>query len=273
MLTKTIKATDRTVYDFPVEIIPHILDSPMARYIKGDTGGSVIRKDTNTILGNVSSNYSLIRHSSVVKAVEGAMEINNILFNMDSIVMFGKEHSSMCIQYSLAHSIKGFSPLLSVKNSYDKTCKLSMTIGIKYLKCLNGMTGFKTWNLTNVKHIGENNGDTLSLKIFEKLNEYIGLQFPELIERIETLKSIPTTKESIIASETFPTFFETKTDYENFIKSPLLSNNINEHGNNLFAVLQAMSEYATHYEQNPDRLLKYQDTIFSFLSKHSEQLS
>lgn len=199
-------------YDFPVEMTPI-----SAGGIDIPDRFAIIRQDTKTPLGVVSDKYSIITHSDVIKGMRDALDSRKF----DESVELTKDGAQLFATYTLRdmeeevakNDVVGMQ--LTVKNSYDGSSPVQMSLGALRLVCENGMTLSKSFMNFTQRHIGEVNKPEIH-EMREKISLYTS-QFGDLVPTMNemTKTQIKPDKKLFDKKETrFPSYLLNVAEHE-----------------------------------------------------------
>lgn len=242
--------TDKSVLTFPVHLEPLQFVSKDARNdIEGDCGLAVVRDDTKQIIKTVSSDYNLVFHSDIIDAVEAVFQANNLKFEVFDIFTGGTKGNKMFINYTFPdYTIKinneDYIPFVQVQNSYDKSLLFKTVTGLYRQICSNGLMTFRNVGLIKTRHIF--NKIDLS-KIAFNLNNWLeGIYVTKF--KLEELMKAPLKNEFFGSplKELAEKIFLRKKDVNQFLESSLVTQYVEELGQNSYALLNAFTDYATH---------------------------
>lgn len=182
-----------TKYNFPVE-----LTAIRTRY-KGTAIAipdrkAVLRTDTLIPLGIVSTKYELLKHADVINGFRDALKDQHY----NETIKLAKNGAQLYATYSLPeHKVEVrkndvISLQFIVKNSYDGTNALHITLGAFRVVCTNGMIIGKKFFTFSQKHIGSEAGVVDSSVLKDKVN-MIATQFAKTLPIMQDMAETPVT--------------------------------------------------------------------------------
>ena len=258
------RRTDMEVLFFGVKEVGHVMDTD-EKY-DGDPGKSVVRLDTNEIIGNVSSDYKIIPHKKVIENIEAVFAANDVKAEVHSIHTGGVTGHRMYVNYILPDlDIKVgddvYHPYVQAFNSYDKSMSFGTITGLFREKCSNGMLlGTRDTLINAKKHYQSVNLDDMVLDVdawFEQIMNY-----GSKLEKLLTLPipgNITRTDEepyNWLDSE-LDKIFERKIHISDFKESGLLAKYKKELGDNQYALFNALTDFATHSIEDPEKIRSF----------------
>lgn len=155
---------------------------------------AVLRTDTMIPLGIVSTKYELLKHADVINGFRKALEDENY----NEQIKLAKNGAQLFATYSLPeHKVevrKGdvISLQFIVKNSYDGTNALHITLGAFRVVCTNGMIIGKKFFTYSQKHIGSDAGVVDTAKLKDKV-EMLADQFAKALPLMQSMAETPCT--------------------------------------------------------------------------------
>lgn len=183
-------------YDFPV--------AKESVYIEGEYNDkeirgkkAVVRVDTGEVLGIVSDKYEIIKHADVVDAFRQSLAGRDF----SESIRVTKKGAHLFATYRLnAEKVevkKGdlVSLQFVVKNSYDGTNTLQISLGAYRLVCTNGMVIGKRFFGYTQRHIGSNVGIDIG-KLEEKLGVLVS-QFHNTLPIMQRMIETPIKENSV----------------------------------------------------------------------------
>lgn len=144
-------------YDFAVESVPVYIKHQGEFIRTGDYANQ--RQDTGARVGITSDKYGIVQNGNLLRMVKetfGNMKLGNY-----------KEKTFVCDegkrfygQFDFPNQLRAASPVvgddvslrLTVRNSYDRSCRANVAIGMMRLVCTNGMTSLRKAADLNVRH-------------------------------------------------------------------------------------------------------------------------
>lgn len=182
MDTKTSSVSEK--FDFQVAKEPIFV-------LGSEVGGkkAIVRQDTGKVLGIVSDKYEVIEHGAVIDGFRQALGESTAFGEKISITKGG---AHLFATYTLKHrtvevkkgDIVGFQ--FTVKNSYDGTNMLQLTLGAMRLVCLNGMVMSRRFFGYSQRHYGENAGMASQEAIGEAIAS-LALQFDKQVPFMQAM--------------------------------------------------------------------------------------
>lgn len=149
---------------------------------------AVLRTDTKHTLGIVSTKYELLKHDDVVKGFRNALKDERF----EESIKLAKNGAQLYATYSLPEHTVEIRPndrvslQFIVKNSYDGTNALHITLGAFRLVCTNGMMIGKKFFAFSQKHIGSEAESIDAGKLKEKVT-MIADQFAKALPVMQTM--------------------------------------------------------------------------------------
>lgn len=163
-------------YNFPVAQFPITADN-----VDIPNRFAVIRTDTNQPLGIVSEKYSLIPHENVISGMResliGHKFEENIKVVKDGAQLFATYTLRDMEQEVAKGDVVGMQ--LTVRNSYDGSSPVQLSLGALRLVCTNGMTLSKKFMNFSQRHLGEAKAVDFG-EMQEKISLY-SVQFGDLV--------------------------------------------------------------------------------------------
>jgi len=144
-------------YDFAVESVPVYIKHQGEFIRTGDYANQ--RQDTGARVGITSDKYGIVQNGNLLRMVKetfGNMKLGDY-----------KEKTFVCDegkrfygQFDFPNQLRAASPVvgddvslrLTVRNSYDRSCRANVAIGMMRLVCTNGMTSLRKAADLNVRH-------------------------------------------------------------------------------------------------------------------------
>ena len=260
------RRTDMEVLFFGVKEVGHTLqitqdlDGTTPEY-SGDPGKSIVRLDTNEIIGNVSSDYKVIPHKKVIENIEAVFAANKVEAEVHSVHTGGVTGHRMYVNYILPKlDIKVgndiYHPYVQAFNSYDKSMSFGTITGLFRSKCSNGiLLGVRDTLINAKKHYQSVDLDDMILDIdawFEQIMNY-----GSKLEKLLTLP-IPGTVDDVdwLDSE-LDKIFERKIHISDFKESGLIEKYKKELGDNQYAIFNALTDFATHSIEDPEKIRSF----------------
>lgn len=141
--------------------------------------------------------YGIIPHSVFLEELVNKIEENN--YEIDREVYYGYDDNKVLLgKFRLKNNLGlDISPMIEFKNSYNKTKKAEIKIGIEVLVCQNGAI-MTVGNTYSRKHLGNNALFDFRNHINNSINE-LELQFEKMKNSVDQMKRIGLTEENMFS--------------------------------------------------------------------------
>ena len=246
-------------HNFPVELMPIQTKSRIAIPDRR----AVVRTDTNTPLGIVSTKYELLKHADVVNGFRKALGNEEY----EETIKLARNGAQLYATYSLPtyHIEVRPGDVISlqfiVKNSYDGTNALQIMLGAFRLVCTNGMMIGKKFFAFSQKHIGSEAGTIDAGKLKEKVT-MIADQFAKALPVMQTMAKTTVFHPS--------EYFETKkVRIPKYLLATAKESYETERDKSLWGVYNSLTYAITHKmkRENPAMSVYYGQVVWRELTK------
>jgi len=241
------RTPDKSLISFPVVKQPlQFCDPPFENVVRGDRGVGIVRTDTQQLITTASSDYALIPHTEVCAAIEAMFEANGLQYELYDVYTGGSKGNRMYVNYTLPQygfDVDGdtYIPFVQAQNSYDRFILLGLVTGIYRTACWNGnLWGTRGMQFTLKKHVVGNITLTDLAWNIDSWGQNLGIARINL-QRLLREPLSETTVEAVLAE-----IFAKQKDRKNIAQLQLVEKYVAEVGNNMYALFNACTDYATH---------------------------
>lgn len=249
----------KNTYDFPVALKPVYLGNEQGNYDQIPNKQAVVRTDTMDTLGIVSTEYGLVKHSSVVDSFREAGKKYHVsekvgLTNNGAQLFYQMTFPKVETEVSKGDIIR---MMMIVKNSYNSMNSLQVVFGAFRLVCTNGLiigTKFISFHYKHIGNVGgfseENLSETLQLKDkFESYIDVFGKQAPMLTAM---------TKKSVVPQGDI-LFDSKKVNLPNYLLQEAKQSFEKEKDQSVWGYYNSLTYAITHKlkKQNPNQAIDY----------------
>lgn len=259
-MRQKLRNIDINTIDYPIIMIPLDLNyeylwsnSSLPRgkklAVQGDLGRTIIRLDTGKVLANVSKEYPLISHKSMIKNVEKTLHDCGLNHELFDINFGGKYGNRVYVNYLLrdyAFTIRTdeYIPFIQAYNCYDKFLSYGLVTGL-YRASNNSCFIFPKKDLLPKRKHWRGN-----LEFTEDMIE-VKKWISELINLRSLINLLFKKELSNLAVETAIEYvFNVKMHRKRFKEYQVLNKYVKQFDNNYYALFCALLEYATHWTIN-----------------------
>ena len=246
-------------HNFPVELMPIQTKSRIAI----PNRRAVVRTDTNTPLGIVSTKYELLNHADVVNGFRKALGDQEY----EETIKLARNGAQLYATYSMPNHTVEVTPgdtislQFIMKNSYDGTNALQIMLGAFRLVCTNGMMIGKKFFAFSQKHIGSEAESVDAGKLKEKVT-MIADQFTKALPVMQTMAA---------ATVFHPSeYFETKkVRIPKYLLAAAKESYESERDKSLWGVYNSLTYAITHKmkRENPAMSVYYGQVVWRELTK------
>lgn len=172
---------EKEVFDFDVTRCPVFSKLPNGEVVTLSGRSTLVRTDTNEVLGQVSKSYQIVQHQDAVNLIRESVGKLGFDYEESSEVTKGGSrlfHTMRMIGQDIDIEGQSVAPQVVLINSYDRSHPLDIDLGAYRMVCSNGMRVGKTFQRVSHKHTANLSLELMVKKIELKLESFKTVLIP-----------------------------------------------------------------------------------------------